>query len=198
MQPTIRTLTLGLITTVLAALALAAPASATSSCSMGTYTKPFKPWLDYFNYAPVPGGNFESGIAGWRTSGTVKVVATNEPWRVGGADDASALSLAPGASATSPSFCGGVEYPTVRLFSKSSFALLSSLRVEVLYTGGDGILRAAPLGVVLPTSSWQPSPPIVTLSGLPLVTGSSLALRFTAVGATFTIDDVYVDPYSRN
>jgi hypothetical protein len=31
----------------------------------------------------------------------------------------------------------------------------------------------------------------------PLLTGSRLALRFTAVGATFAIDDVYVDPFRR-
>jgi hypothetical protein len=181
-----------------AMLALAGSASAATSCSVDPASQPFKPWLDFASYTLVPGGRFESSPSGWTLSGSAATAAGNEPWRVAGASDARSLVLPAGSSATSPSFCGGLGYPTVRLFSKSSRLLLSSLRVEVLYTGDDGLLHSFGLGTVLPTSSWQPSVPVLTLSGLPLLTGSSLALRLTAVGGTFSVDDVYVDPYSRN
>jgi hypothetical protein len=188
----------GLAVAAVASLALSASAAAATACSVGTLSQPFKPWLDAFSYGLVPGARFESGTTGWKLSSTAKVVTGNEPWRVAGASDAKSLSLAAGATATTPTFCGGLGYPTVRLFSKSSFALVSLLRVDVVYTGTDALLHSSPLGTVLPSGSGQPSLPIVTLSGLPLLTGSSLALRLTAVGATFTVDDIYVDPYSRN
>ena len=187
---------MGIVATAIASASLAGPASAAGSCS-DAKTQPFKPWLDYASYSLVPGGRFEAGDPTWQLGGA-RVVSGNEPWRVSGSADSSSLSIPAGTSVTSPSFCGGLGYPTVRLFSKSSFALVSLLRVEVLYTDGSGLLRSSPLGTVLPSASWQPSLPVLTLSGLPLLTGSTLALRLTAVGATFTVDDVYVDPYSRN
>jgi len=73
--------------------------------------------------------------------------------------------------------------------------LLPLLSVSILYTGQDGLLRSLPLGLAVPTGSWQPSLPMLTLSGLPLLTGSRLGLRIIAIGGPIAIDDVYVDPF---
>jgi hypothetical protein len=176
--------------------ASAALAADAGGCDPGSMSHPFLPWADPASYAQVPGGTFESGLQ-WQGSSGAKLTSDNESWNVSGDGD-SALALAPGASVTTPSFCGGLGYPTVRLFSKGGgLPLLTMLRVDVLYTGHDGLLVALPLGIVLPSRSWQPTTQVLTASGLPLLTGSRLALRFTAVGAAFEIDDVYVDPFQR-
>ena len=192
-----RRLTAILLVAAASVLGTAGSASAATTCDPGALTKPFAPWLDYFNYAQVPGGRFETGLTGWTLKGGAKVVSGNEPWRVAGTADSRSLLLPAGASVTTPKFCGGLGYPTVRLFSKGG-KLLTNLRVEVLYTDASGLLRSSSLGLVLPSATWQPTLPMVTLSGLPLLTGSSMALRLTAVGASYTVDDLFVDPYSRN
>jgi hypothetical protein len=182
---------------LVASSASAAQAASTAACDAGPLSQPFTPWADLAHYAQVPGGDFESGLGGWATSGDARVVTGNESWHVGGDDDSS-LALANGASVTTPSFCGGLSYPTVRLFTRRAGAsLLPLLSVSILYTGQDGALRSLPLGVAVPTASWQPTLPMLTLSGLPLLTGSRLALRITAIGGPIAIDDVYVDPFCR-
>jgi hypothetical protein len=201
---TVRRLARSLATAMAASLiatagqaAAATPAAVT--CIDAPSSKVFLPWLDVFDYQRVPGGNFESGLAGWSTSGGAQVVTDNEPWKVGGAADSHALSLPKGASATSPPFCAGLGYPTVRLFSTGGgLPVLTSLKVELIYTDPNKLLRSFGLVPVLPSAAWQPSLPLLTLSGLPLLTGSSMAVRITAVGAAFRVDDVYVDPYQRH
>lgn len=180
----------------LAGSAGSALAATDSQCDAGALTRPFLPWADIAQYAQVPGGTFESGLQ-WQASGAARVISDNEPFDVSGPGD-SALSLAAGASVTTPSFCGGLGYPDVRLFAKGGgLPVLTGLHIDVLYTGQDGLLRSLPLGIGLPSRDWQPTLPMLTLSGLPLLTGSRLALRITAVGAPFEIDDVYVDPFCR-
>jgi hypothetical protein len=180
----------------IAAIGVFAPVAgaAQTSCDPGTLSQPFSHWLDYSQYGQVPGGTFENGLDGWKLSGGATTVSGNEPWQVSG-PGSHALSLPAGASVVSPSFCGGLSYPTVRLFAKAR-GLVGALQVDVLYTGSDSLVKALPLGVVLAGSSWQPSLAMLTLSGLPLLTGTQLALRITAIGAV-DIDDVYVDPFCR-
>ena len=70
----------------LAALALGAATanagilvSSAGSCDGQPLSKPFTPWLDYANYTPLPGGNFESGAAGWTLSGGSTVPTATSP-----------------------------------------------------------------------------------------------------------------------
>jgi hypothetical protein len=187
-----------LVLAVVCALLPAASASAATSCDTDA-SQPFKQWLDPFSYVLVPGGSFEDGLAGWTVKGAAKVQTGNEPWRVRSSSDSRSLLLPAGASVTSQPFCGGLGYPTVRMFSRTSgLPLLTRLRVEILYTDQNSLLRSFGLVPVTPLGSWQPSLPLLTLSGLPLLTGSTLAVRLTAVGAAISVDDVYVDPYSRH
>ena len=176
-----------------AAQAKIAPRVAADSC--GALSQPFKPWLDFATYTLVPGGNFEAGGAAWSLVGA-SAVAGNESFYVGSATDKRSLSIPAGATATSPAFCGGLDHPALRLFAKAS-GLLSLLNVTVTYVDGGGLLRSQSLGLVTGSSRWQPSLPLLTLSGLPIVTGSSMRIQLTALSGNFTVDDVYVDPYSK-
>ncbi|MDX6663916.1 MAG: hypothetical protein QOG68_122 [Solirubrobacteraceae bacterium] len=175
-----------------AALALA-PAAHAADCGMPT-SKPFAPWLDYSSYTLLPGGDFEGGVLPWSLVGA-SVTNGNESFQVSG-PGTSSLSIPRGATATSPAFCGGLDHPTLRLFAKGG-GLLGLLSVNVTYVDSQSVLRSQSLGVVTASSSWRPSLPLLTLSGLPIVTGSSMRITLTAIGGDFSVDDVYVDPYAK-
>jgi hypothetical protein len=165
----------------------------------------FLPWLDPLNYVPVRGGDFESGAAGWKLSGA-RVADGNEPWRVSGDADGKSLSIPAGASATSPTMCAGLDHLFMRYFAKSKAPLLgtltSHLRVEILFETSTGAVASLPLGIQVLNSSWAPSLPVPVVANLlPLLPGehTPIAFRFTAVGsASWTIDDVYLDPRYRS
>ncbi len=161
-------------------------------------SKPFARWGDHANYTLVPGGDFEGTLDGWSVSGGATIVEDNEPWKVTAATDHRALYMPKGSSVVTPPLCGGLTHPTARLFTKGGkLPLLAGARVDILDPTQDGILAGATLGVVMPNRDWKPTHQILTLSGLPLLTGGTLALRITAQGAPITIDDVYVDPFRR-
>src|SRR4051812_6561827 len=138
----------------LCALALAAPAShagvltaSAASCAQTDSSQVFLPWLDIANYQPAPDGGFEAGAKGWSLAGAA-TVAGNEPWDVGGSADDTALRVPAGASATSPTFCVGLEHPTARFFAKRvGGSLLSTLRVDVQFEDAFGKTHFLPIGV---------------------------------------------------
>src|SRR4051794_34493597 len=85
-----------------------APAATVSipyDCSPSpTLTQPFSEWADNALYTPLPGGNFESGAAGWTLGGGASVVAGNEPFNIGG-KGRSSLVLPEHGSAVSAPIC---------------------------------------------------------------------------------------------
>ncbi len=173
------------------------------NCTTQVLEQPFKRWLDPLTYTLMPDGGLEAGAKGWALSGGAKVVNGNETFQVGGAGDSKALSLPPGSSAVTPVACAGLDKPIMRFFSKSSGGILSLsvLSVEVLFETAGGKVLSLPVGVALPATKWQPSLPLPVLASLlPLLPGQQtpIAFRFRPVGgATWTIDDVYLDPYRR-
>jgi hypothetical protein len=173
-----------------------------SNCEEQALERPFARWLDPLSYHLVPDGGFEQGAAGWTLS-KAKVVNGNEPFYVHGAGETKSLSLPPGSVATSPVMCAGIHKPFMRFFAKSSGGLLSlsTLSVEVLFETSRGQVLSLPVGVVLPNTKWQPSLPLPVLASLlPLLPGEQtpIAFRFRPLGgATWTIDDVYLDPAHR-
>ena len=186
----------------------ATPAQASDGSLLGCghqASQPFLRWLDPLPYTLLPGGDFESGAAGWKLSGGARVVDGNEPFNVGGAGGTRSLLLPAGSSATSPTMCMGLVLPIVRYFSTGG-NLLSYMRVEAVYTDPSGRQRSIDLlPPGLPTKSWAPSLPALQLMGLLNVLTldgltSEIALRFTPKGTLFgsgswRIDDVYVDPW---
>ncbi|HEY3186168.1 MAG TPA: hypothetical protein VGJ70_01755 [Solirubrobacteraceae bacterium] len=182
--------------------ALAGPLVATATgCSSDVLSQPFLPWADPASYVLAPDGGFEAGASGWSLSGAA-VTADNEPFYVHGSDDHAALELAPGGSATSAPMCVGIEYPTLRFFARTDGSATSTLRVNVLYEDASGNTQSLTIGRVLAGGEWSPTlvmPVVVNL--LTLIPGerTAVAFRFTAegTGASWDIDDVYVDPYSK-
>ncbi len=200
------------ITALAATVALGAGASSASAsllvasapaCDVQTLSKTFLPWLDLANYTALSGADFETGAAGWSLDGSA-VAGGNEPWRVGGAQDAKSLALPAGASATSPTICVGVSHPTIRFFAKrrsGGMLSLSTLRVDVLFQTATGHVVSLPIGLVANGGGWQPTLPMLVVANLlPLLPGDQtpVAFRFTAQGADWSIDDVWVDPYGRH
>jgi hypothetical protein len=178
--------------------------SSAADCDVQPLSTPFTPWLDGASYTPLAGGHFESSVAGWKLSGGAAVASGNETWKVGGSSHSSSLSVPGGSSVTSPAICVGLEHPTMRFFAKRTsggFLGLSTMRVDVLFENNLGIVNSLPIGVVLPSSSWQPTLPMTILASLlPLLPGqhTPVAFRFTPLlDGDWSIDDVYVDPYGR-
>ncbi len=184
------------------------PAAASDGSLLGcgyTASNPFLRFIDPLPYTLMPGGDFESGAAGWKLSGGARVTDGSEPWNVTGKAGSRSLLLPPGSSATSPAMCMGLVLPVVRFFS-SGGAALSTLHVEALYTDKAGRQKSILLlPVGLPSKSWVPTLPMLQLGGLLntlTLNGltSNIALRFTPRGllfgsGTWKIDDVYVDPW---
>lgn len=174
------------------------------SCEDQALAKTFLPWLDIADYTALAGGDFESGSADWSLTGGAATASGNESFDVGGADDARSLSLPAGSSATSPTICVGILHPTIRFFHKRRstglLATLSTLKVEVLFETATGDTASLPIGTVLGNGNWQPTLPIVVVANLlPLLPGEMTPVQFrvTAQGGDWSIDDVWVDPYSR-
>jgi hypothetical protein len=203
----IKRLVLALVTAAAATVALAAPAQAgllvsdAKNCAPdGPSARVFQPWLDLAQYVPAPGGHAES-TAGWTLNGGSRIVAGNEPWKVGGKSHGNSLLLPAGSSATTDVMCVGVGHPTLRFFAKrTSGMLLNPLIVEVQFEALGGLLKSLPIGVVLAGGQWQPTlPSLVVANLLPLLPNARTPVRFkfTPVGANWQIDDVYVDPWAR-
>jgi hypothetical protein len=190
----------------LAALAIAAFApgaafagplvASAPNCAAQSISQVFLPWADVANYTIAPGGSFEPGAPNWSKSGAAEVDG-NEPFFVGDDVDGNALTIPNGASATSPAICVGIGHPDIRFFVKSS-SVTGQLNVEVLFEDAAGNVQSLPMGSAAGTTSWSLSTPLPIVANLlPLLPNdmTAVAFRFTASGASFRIDDVYVDPY---
>ncbi|MEA2436471.1 MAG: hypothetical protein QOF65_1027 [Thermoleophilaceae bacterium] len=176
------------------------------SCDNGATSQPFAQWGDSNNYFLAPGGNFESGAAGWTLNGA-RVVADQEPWQVDGGGS-HALVVPAGRSVVSPTVCVGVEDPSMRFFAHRSGGGLLGAASQLLVTArvetSLGLVVEVPVGTINALSNgttWNRTPvQIVLASLLPLLPGehTPVQFRFAAVGtADWVIDDVFVDPRCR-
>jgi hypothetical protein len=190
-----------------AALAIGAPSAnagllvaEATNCSPQPTIKAFAAWGDNLDYQLAPGGSFEVGDQAWSLN-RASLVAENEPWKVHGATDKRSVKLPPGASATSPVMCVGIHEPVLRLFARNNAALLSTLTVEATIQTSLGLQATVPVGLMLPSGKWKPSPRYLMLVNLlPLLPGEKTPVKFTvrSVGlGTWWVDDFYVDPRCR-
>jgi hypothetical protein len=194
-------------TAAIATLALAAPANAgiltasAKDCGDETLSQPFAQFGDRMNYKAVKNGGFEDGATGWTLSGKAKVVAGNEPWKIGGASHGKSLVLPAGSNAISPVSCVGLAEPTLRFFAKKNKAPLlgiSTLAVSVYVKTSLGLVVPVPIGVILGNGQWKPTPPMLMIANLlPLLPGdrTPVAFQFTPLLGEWQIDDLYVDPF---
>jgi len=171
-------------------------------CTSPTAEQPFTHWLDYSHYIQAPQGTFEDGASDW-TLNKAAVADGSESYNVAGDNGSQSLKIAPGGNALTRTICVGLDRPTLRFFARSSGGLLglSTMAVSVRFETSLGLVAELPVGVVLPSGKWQPSLPMPILANLlPLLPGqmTPVQFRFTPVGgASWWIDDVYVDPHQR-
>jgi hypothetical protein len=172
-----------------------------ASCSDYAYSQVFLPWADPASYVLAPGGNFENNGSRWTLVAASRDTNDNEPWRVGGGNDHSSLKISDGGTALSPAMCVGLGEPDSRVFFKQTGGLPGAmLQVDVLFEDVTGATQAQTIAELGVSPAWALSPQLLTMANLlPTIGagGSAVAFRFTAVGGSFKIDDLYVDPWNR-
>jgi hypothetical protein len=175
----------GLVAAALA-IAVATPAAQAArttggACPTRAFTPAFSAWGDQALYTLAPGGDFESGAAGWTLAGSAVVVAGSSGFGQG----ASSLSLPVGAWALSPPFCVEKNYPSWRLAARSGGGKLA---VDVVYPK-----TTKQTARLMPSAGWALSPVLKYSTGR-FQGGAFIQVRFTASGKPVHIDDVYIDP----
>jgi hypothetical protein len=196
--------------TYAATIGLAAlPASASSTlvttllpnCGARVEATPFRAWSDTHSYFLMPGGDFESGAAGWTLTGGSAVVGGSESFLTNHATDSHSLKMVAGSVAASPTICVAMGENSARLFVKSSGGASSVLHVQVYVQNRlTGLVLSTGFDVAgnATRNVWTPSPRLFVPNLLGGVLGDqNLTVVFTTKGApaTWNIDDVYVDPF---
>ncbi len=192
---------------IIAAFALAPAAKAKATIFGGgsaSYCDPsssqvFSRFGDSSYYARMLNGGFENGSTAWVLSGGARVVSGNEPYYLSGnMGDHNSLLLPAGSSAYSGTVCFALGDWHLRLMMKRLSAT-GGLRVQVIVPSLLGILTVLDGGTVSGTSTWAPSPRLELLLSnvISLLGTKAVAFRFTpvGVGASYQIDDVYLDPW---
>jgi hypothetical protein len=98
-----------------------------------------------------------------------------------------------GGSVTSPAMCISLLSGKMRFFARGETG--AKIKGQIVYRGLlSSVLGILDGGTISVGKSWSPSPQVGMLGGvLPLLT-SSVSFRFTAIGGSVGIDDVYLDP----
>jgi hypothetical protein len=170
-----------------------------SQCDNSALSQPFTQWGDNGSYKLAPGADFEGALSGWSLQGGAAQGSGSESYGVTGSVGASSLNLPAGATAVSPATCVNAAYPYLRLFTRTD-SPGSVVTVSVVYRAPLLGTATIPVGVVTPTSGWQPTAPLLTASAIPgLLHGgtANVQLQFTASGGAVQVDDVFVDPWGK-
>jgi hypothetical protein len=190
-------------------LAIAGSASAADTttksretCAAPQIEQPFASFRDSRDYVLAPGGSFEDPtLAGWSLEGGAVVDSGNEPFNLRGSADANSLVLPAGASATSPTMCVDLNWPTMRMVGYQQGEKDAELDVEVLYPEAPGKAATWHKAKTLKAKrkdGWHLSDDIKLSPnrGGKFAGGRPVALRFTSDSdhGTWRIDNIYVDP----
>jgi hypothetical protein len=174
-----------------------------ATCDYPAPRRVFAPWHDRKSYVLTENGGLEQGDAGWTLADGAAAVEGNEPFLVNDAADHQSLSLPAGSSATSPATCFASQNSAFRLVARTSGDRSSRLRVEVLYTKGNGHHASRVAGRLRGRDEWRPtkrlSLAIGRAKGHGRLTTGTVAFRFTPIGAgDWQIDDLHLDPRARH
>jgi hypothetical protein len=173
-----------------------------AACSDAGSAPVFRQFLDPMDYQLVSGGTFQAPLAGW-TLGSASVVPGGEPWNVSGGSNTSSLLIPSGTTVESAPVCAGLARPDIRFFVRPPAAVQSALVVTASAETSSGATITVPVGTVTAASqSWQPTIPmpvlLSTLSAASSTGYSTIRLGFTVLGpGSWSIDDVYMDPFGR-
>jgi hypothetical protein len=187
-----------LVLTALAALVAAAVASSAaaatpkSNCPARTLKQAFSRWGDTHQYFFAPNGGFENGLSGWTTGNNPTVVSGNESYYLNSSSDKSSLNLPAGAWVKTGQICTNPQDQTVRLMVKGA---TGQLKFDAYILCNGNIRTWSGQVDSNGASGWRPSPVIqFALSGQ-CGTTATIQLTFTALGSTWQIDDLYIDPF---
>ena len=191
------------------AAGLISPAAQAATCGGRTAVTPFARLGDTNTYFLAPGGSFEGGAAGWSLSNAA-TEAGNESFFLHGASDVTSLRVT--GSATSPGFCITRNDPQLRFTARSkttpgSNGNYSQLNVSVLVKNAAGSQASFYLGQLQPQGNggWFVSPALQYgrlldgwLFGSDGLGTATMQVQFTVAGqgGTWSVDDLYVDPFS--
>ena len=198
------------IATALALTASPAVAATTTTPTVSTAPGCTTPTIQAFSFANdkkdyvlAPGGNVEGLLAGWSLAGGAAAVAGSAPAVNGANPGAKSLLIPTGGSVTSAPMCVAAHSPFFR-FQARNTGTPGSLKVEVIYLDGPKFTGEREAGTVTAGPTWAPTGRISLAQGIMGVNGNStsqatIAFRFTPVGAgaSWQVDDLYVDPYRR-
>src|SRR4051812_21918985 len=132
----------------------AAPAN---PCKQPALRQVFSPWHDNRGYVLTENGGFEQGDTGWTLADGAAVIEGNEPLFLNDAADHQSLSLPTGSTATSPATCFSQGSPTFRFMAGTVGDRHARLKVEVLYTNGNGHAVTRTAGKIRGRDTWGPS-----------------------------------------
>jgi hypothetical protein len=190
----VRRLLAALFAGALAACAL--PALAAAACPVEAGSNPLAQLGDNASYFLLEGGSFESGAPGWSLSNAEVV---NEGPAAVSADHS--LAIGSGGVAVSPQFCVSSEIPSFRFFVRQrSGGMFGALNVGIRWTDSAGWVHETQAGSVHGHAAWVLGPVLQLASRLPLWmpdTTLNVRLVFRTSYASWSIADVYIDPYSR-
>ena len=176
-----------------------------ATCVAPLIEQPFLSFKDERNYVLAPGGSFEdSSLDGWSLEDGADVAPGNEPFNLRGLSDNNSLVLPAGASATSPTMCVDLTWPTLRFVANQTGEQDAELEVEVLYPEAEAKhanWHSAKKFKAKRKDGWSLTED-VKLSperGGKFAGGRPVALRFTnnSDHGSWQIDNIYVDPRCR-
>lgn len=149
---------------------------------------------DDHDYSIAPGGDFESGTAGWTLTRGAKIVSGNET--LGVSRGSKSLQMPLGASALSPEFCVDRSHPHFRFAFKVDNAVLTGFLAHVVFRDAGGKVTGVELvsskAISLTPSAWQASPksPLATIIPLnPASSSATVQLKLTALSPTDLVND---------
>ena len=191
-----------------AVVAFVAPAAQAATCGSRTSSTPFSKFGDSNQYFLAPGGSFESGAGGWALQNG-SVAAGNDTYSLNSAGDKQSLKLT--GSATSGSFCITRDDPLLRFAAKTvttpgANGNYSQLNVSIVVRNAAGSQATFFLGVIPAQGNggWFISPQLrygnlldSWLFGSDGTGTATMQVQFTVAGqgGTWSIDDVFVDPF---
>jgi hypothetical protein len=191
--------TIGLAPSLASASLLGTVANVLPNCGTQQTTTPFAPWGDQSAYFLMPNGGFESGTTGW-TAGGSTVVSGNESYAVNAKTDSRSLSVPTNTTVTSPTVCVAMGENTVRFFVKNPGVTGSTLHVQAYVKNtltGLTLSTGFDIKSTAGAKTWAPTPKLLIPNLLGGVLGTqTVTLVFTTKGpATWSVDDVFVDPF---
>ena len=176
--------------------------SALADCNYGATAQVFLPWGDAADYNLAPQGDLAASDS-WTLDGAT-VVAAHDPYS-GAAGSVELHRPQAERGVARVALRLNLSTPTMRFFvSHAGPQSKSALEVYVLYQDAKGKTRTLTLTSVNATDTWQPSPVIpigVNVLGPVSVDGwTPVSFGFTTQGLkpgeSYSIDGVYVDPFT--